>query len=393
MLMRSTLNPIAITAFTLSILAQAVDLQETRPAATNVPNAEFPRIHADHRVSFRIHAPHAQSILLQPGGADNGLGKGPFPFEKNDSGFWDLTIPPAIPGFHYYWLIIDGVPVNDPASDTFFGYGKPTSAIEIPESGNIEEPPPDVPHGQVRIFWYPSRITGTTRRARVYTPPDYDASPENRYPVLYLQHGAGENETGWSTQGRMNFILDQLIAQKRALPMIVVMDHGYASPAAPNPNPTRIQNPFDFSTFESVMLTELIPAIDAQFRTRADRDHRALAGLSMGSMQALQIGLAHLDLFSHLGAFSLPPVGEFNRDSAYDGAFQQPDRLNQQLRLLYLAAGTAESAFLKRLDIIEQALTEAGIRHVSFRSEGTAHEWLTWRRCLRDFAPRLFLAP
>src|SRR5215469_533312 len=201
---------------------------DAKPATSNVARAGYPRIHPDRRVTFRLRAPDAKGVKVQPGGADNGLGKGPYEMERSDDGNWTVTIPPAVPGFHYYWLVVDGVAVNDPGSETFFGYGKPTSGVEVPEKGVDFYDAKDVPHGEVRAFWYHSRVTGKPRRAFVYTPPGYDAG-KGRYPVLYLQHGAGEDERGWTTQGRANFILDNLIAAGRARPMLVVMDRGYAT--------------------------------------------------------------------------------------------------------------------------------------------------------------------
>jgi enterochelin esterase family protein len=236
----------------------------------------------------------------------------------------------------------------------------------------------------------------------VYTPPGYDADTGQRYPVLYLQHGAGEDERGWTTQGRANFILDNLFAAGKARPMIVVMDNGYANrpsaapapatPPAPAPAPGTRPGPprFDFSGFEAVLLGELIPKVDASYRTLADREHRALAGLSMGSMQAMQIGLAHTDTFAWIGAFSLPPIGQFNVDTSYGGAFREPAAFNAKMRLLWLGAGTAEERFAAAVRAIHEALERTGVAHVVFESQGTSHEWQTWRRSLLDFAPRLF---
>src|SRR6476660_367582 len=177
---------IPILLFTTSCAFAADD---SVPAISNVPGAQYPRVHEDLRVSFQLRAPQAQKVQVQPGGGDNGLGKGPFDMTKSDDGFWNVTIPPAVPGFHYYWFIIDGVPANDPGSETYFGWAKQTSGIESPDKGGDFYKPSDVPHGEVHICWYRSKITDTTRRAYVYTPPDYDTNTSARYPVLYLQHG------------------------------------------------------------------------------------------------------------------------------------------------------------------------------------------------------------
>jgi enterochelin esterase-like enzyme len=302
---------------------------------------------------------------------------------RGADGTWAFTTLPAVPGFHYYWLVLDGVAVNDPGSETFFGWGKPTSGIEVPERGVDYYEAKDVPHGEVRALFYKSKVTGKSRRAFVYTPPGYDAGKE-RYPVLYLQHGAGEDERGWTAQGRANFILDNLIAAKMARPMIVVMGNGYADRVG------QAARMFDFRGFEEVITSELIPKIDATYRTLADRDHRALAGLSMGAMQALQIGLNHLDEFAYLGAFSAPPVARFDVTTSYNGAFRDAAAFNKKVRLLWLGAGTAEERFAAGVKAMHGTLDKAGVKHIVFESKGTSHEWQTWRRSLQDFAPRLF---
>jgi enterochelin esterase family protein len=381
----------------LSLLACGLSdarADDAKPATSNVPRAEYPRIHPDHRVTFRLKAPDAKSVKVQPGGADNGLGEGPYELERSDDGTWTITIPPVVPGFHYYWLVVDGVPVNDPGSETFFGYGKPTSGVEVPEPGGDYYDAKDVPHGEVRSLWYHSKVTGSLRRAMVYTPPGYDVDPSKRYPVLYLQHGAGEDERGWTTQGRANFILDNLIAAEKAVPLIVVMDNGYADKAGVVPAPAQAGRPgsprFDFRGFEEVLLGELIPKIDATYRTMSDREHRAMAGLSMGAMQTLQIAPAHADTFAYIGAFSPPPIGTFDAKTAANGAFSDPAAFHAKVRLLWLGAGTGEERFLGAVRKMHESLDRAGIRHVVFESPGTAHEWQTWRRSLHDLAPRLF---
>jgi enterochelin esterase family protein len=312
--------------------------------------------------------------------------------QRDEEGNWTVTTPPAVPGFHYYWLEVDGVPVNDPGSETYFGYGRQTSGVEIPEEGVDFYLAKDVPHGAVRAFYYHSCITGQVRRAMVYTPPGYDHS-DTRYPVLYLQHGAGEDERSWTTQGRLNFILDNLIAADAATPMMVVMDRGYAerpaTDSADGEQPAGGRR-LDFRVFEEVLTGELIPAVDREFRTKADRQHRAMAGLSMGAMQTMRIGLKHLDLFSHLGVFSLPPTGSFNKETSYDGVLRDAAAFNEQVKLLWFGAGSAEERFAAAVRDLHASLTDAGIQHIVFESPGTSHEWQTWRRSLYDFAPHLF---
>ena len=360
-----------------------------RPAATNVLNAQYPRVHPDGRVTFRLTAPTAQKVQLQPGGADNGLGKGPIDMTKDEKGVWSVTTAPAVPGFHYYWFVVDGLNVNDPSSDTFFGYARQTSGVEVPEPGADFYEPRDVPHGDVRVKWYLSKVTGAWRRAYVYAPPDYDRNQQMRYPVLYLQHGAGENETGWTKQGRANLILDNLIAANKAAPMLVVMETGYATKvgAVPVQGPTGA--PTMPNAFEEVLIKDLIPMIDAQYRTIADRASRAMAGLSMGAGQTLQITAAHLDTFAWVGAFSAP-LRNFDVKTSFGGVFTDAAAYNKRVRLLWIGAGTGETTFIEAAGQLHKALDAAGIRHVMFESPGTAHEWQTWRRSLHDFAPRLF---
>src|ERR671933_1944385 len=275
------------------------DLEASIAAPSNVRGAEYPRVHPDLRVTFSLTAPTAQRVQVQFGTPNTP----PYDMTHDGAGVWTVTTSPLVPGLHYYWLLVDGVAVNDPSSETYFGHGKQTSGIEVPEPGVDFYAIQDVPHGEVRARWYHAKSTSTWRRAMVYTPPDYDSQPGTRYPVLYLQHGAGEDETGWTKQGRVNFILDNLIAAGKARPMIVVMEKGYATRADAPPQPGG-PGRGDGGAFEDLVLKDLIPMIDAAYRTLADREHRAVAGLSMGAGQALRIGLTHLDTFSVVGAFS-----------------------------------------------------------------------------------------
>jgi enterochelin esterase-like enzyme len=345
-----------------------------RPATSNVLNAEYPRVYLDGRVTFRANAPGAQKVQLNPAG--DGLGKTPLDMVRDEKGVWTVTTPPAVPGFHYYWLLVDGFPANDPGSETYFGWGKQTSGVEIPATLDFYLPK-DVPHGEVRLRVYRSKTTGQWRSAYVYTPPAYDTG-RARYPVLYLQHGAGENATSWTKQGRVNLILDNLIAAGKAKPMIVVMETGYA---------TRSGTPGN--AFGDVLLDDLIPTIDGAYRTQADRDHRAMAGLSMGGGQTLQITLTHLDQFAWVGSFSAP-VRNFDVKTSYNGVFTNSAAFNKKVKLLWIGAGTAEEAIHLGAKGLHNALDRAGIKNVFFEAAGTAHEWQTWRIHLNDFAPRLF---
>lgn len=358
------------------------------PAPTNLSEASFPRIQADGRVAFRLKTPGAKEVKLE-GGA--GLVQTPLGMERDETGVWSVVTPPAVPGFHYYWFTVDGLRVNDPSSATFFGWGRDTSGLEIPEPGaDFYDAKPGVPHGEVRQRWYFSQLTGKWRRAHVYTPPSYESSRRTRFPVLYLQHGAGENERSWVEQGRANFILDNLIAAGRAQPMIVVFDCGYAAYASTNGVSTFLRTAGSTAAFEEVLLTELIPLIDSTYRTRPHRTHRAMAGLSMGGAQTLQISLRHLDTFAWIGVMSGAARSPLDVRTSYGGVFTNSARFNRQVRLLWLGAGTAEADFHRRTQETHQALTQAGIRSVFFSSSNTDHEWQTWRRSLHDFAPRLF---
>jgi enterochelin esterase-like enzyme len=356
--------------------------------STNLPETKYPRIESDLRVTFQFKAPNAVKVKLDGG---SGLIKQPTDMLRADDGTWSITTPPAVPGFHYYWFNVDGSRVNDPASRTFFGWGTNTSAIEIPEAGvDFYEPATNIPRGEIREQLYTSKLTGKQRRAHVYVPAGYDQDTGTRYPVLYLQHGAGENERSWVEQGRLNFILDRLIAAQKARPMIVVVDTGYAAYASTNGPSTFRRTTGNTAAFEELLLTELIPLIDSTYRTRPDRLNRAMAGLSMGAAQTLNITLRHLDQFAWIGAMSGAPRQAFDVNTAYDGAFRDTAAFNQKVKLLWIGAGTAEKPFHASALAMHNALTQAGIKTVFYSSPGTDHEWQTWRRSLHDFAPRLF---
>ena len=363
---------------------------DPQPASSNVMGAEYPKIHADNRVTFQLKAPDAQKAQVQVPGARYDMAKG-------ENGVWSVTTPPLIPGFHYYSLVVDGVAVNDPGSHAFYGAGKDSSGIEVPEKGVDYYLYKEVPHGEVRIRPYLSKTTGAWRRCFVYTPPDYDSNARARYPVLYLQHGSGEDETGWTFQGRANLILDNLIAAGKAVPMIIVMDNGYASragQAAPQGGAGRGAGG-GTAAFEEVITKDLIPLIDSTYRTLADREHRAMAGLSMGGNQTCQVTMRNLDKFAYIGAFSGAMNGlstdALDPATAFNGMFKDGAALNKKVKLFWIGMGTAEpNPFPGAIGAFRAMLDKAGVRHVYFESPGTAHEWLTWRRDLNDFAPRLF---
>jgi enterochelin esterase family protein len=362
------------------------------PASSNIQGADFPKISADNSVYVRIKAPDAVKVQVQGG---DGLCPKPVDLVKDSAGNWNAVIPTAGPGFHYYWFIIDGVRVNDPGSDTYFGYGRPTGGIEVPVPGEDFFNVKNVPHGDVREHWYFSAVTGKWRRNFIYTPPGYDKNVKQRYPVLYLLHGAGENERGWSLQGHMSFIMDNLIAAGKVLPMIVVMDNGYAipegEPAAPAGFSMR-----DLSkaaeTLEKVYVKEIIPDIDLSYRTIPKRESRAMAGLSMGGLQTMLIGMNHTELFSYFGFFSGAIMGGIldNPKTAFNGVFADAVSFNNKVKLMWFGAGSGEVQFVKMVEDSRKKLDGLGIKSTSYISQGTFHEWHTWRRDLNEFAPLLF---
>jgi len=387
--------------FLAASLCSAQDSSDFRPAETNVWGAEYPRVDGAGRVEIRIKAPDATKVRVS-------FWSGPkLDLVKQPDGLWTITTPPLVPGLHYYMLNVDGAEVADLGSHAFFGGGKHASAIEVPEAGSTYYSIQPVPHGQVREIWYDSKVTGTSRHALVYLPPGYDEQVKRRYPVLYLQHGGGEDETGWIRQGRANFILDNLIAAGSTQPMIVVMAYGYARRAGqpapdltgkPPGSPERAKAMLDMaSAFEADVTEALIPFVDSTFRTMADRDHRAMAGLSMGGMQTFHVTLNHLDVFSYIGGFSgagAPQMlgGEkLDTRTAYNRAFADPAAFAKKVRLLWLGVGTDEPERMREgIRGLHASLTDAHIPHVYWESPGTDHEWQTWRRDLKDFVPRLF---
>lgn len=354
------------------------------PSTTNLPGQDFPRINSDHSVTVRIKAPAAKQVNLEGG---DGLVAKPLEMTRNAEGIWEATTPPAAPGFHYHWFTVDGLRVNDPGTQRYFGWGRDTSGVEVPDKdGDFYAVRPDVPHGTVRGEWYHSTITGKGRRCFVYTPPGYDAGPQ-RYPVLYLLHGSGENERSWGEQGRANFIMDNLLAAGTAKPFLIVMDSGYAAYPESLPQDRISLN----AAFAEVLTRDLIPFIDGRFRTQADSAHRAMAGLSMGGGQTLNIAPKHPELFAYIASMSTGGRGTFDPSTSYGGAFKDAASFVKGNRLLFLSAGTSETGFHTSVKAMHESLTTLGFNSIFYSSEGTSHEWQTWRRSLRELAPRLFL--
>ncbi len=386
---------LAILTLCASCWGQEVKSQS---APTNVPGSEFPRLNSDLSATFRVQAEQAQKVQLLME-----LGQSTYDMAKSTDGFWEVTTKPLLPGFHYYLISADGFDSTDPGSRTFFAARKEVSGIEVPAAESEFFAIKDVPHGAIRIESYFSKATGEWRRIFVYTPPGYDQDSE-RYPVLYLQHGWGEDEAAWSHQGHENFILDNLIAAHKAKPMIIVNENGmtginFAPPPAPRsvtstpPSPSPSRSMADtireerYVLFDSVISQDLVPFIDAHFRTIPDREHRALAGLSMGGGQSVRIGLNHLDLFSYLGAFS-PALFITDTAKDYDGALADSAKVNRRLRLLWIGVG-GDDFLLGPVKGSHEALEKGGIKHVWVESSG-AHVWTVWRKYLNDFAPKLF---
>src|SRR3954469_16886131 len=400
--------------------AQSAD--ECVPSALNIPEAKYPCVYPDRRVLFRVIAPDAQKVRLR-------IGPG-FDMAKGPDGIWTVTTTPLVVGFHYYTLQVDGAQMADPATHTFFGSGWQNSAVEIPAPDAAFYEHQDVPHGRVSQQWYHSKVTGKWRRAFVYTPPDYDSAGRKSYPVLYLLHGWGEDETGWYRQGHVDDILDNLIAAKKATPMIIVMDNlnavkpgesatlfaarGLVPPPsdAPPAPPSRGAppapgargagpgaagrgpgGPLGRPTYTEMMLTDLAPFIERTYRVGPGKENRAMAGLSMGGAQTFATTLTNLDKFAYIAGFS-GNCGGFGRgNDAPDmkticgGAFADPAAFNAKVKVLFLGIGQAEGPGTKSFS---DALLKEGVHNVYFESPETAHEWLSWRRALNEFAPRLF---
>jgi enterochelin esterase-like enzyme len=401
--------------------APSTPKDDWKPATSNQPGKEFPQVNSEGRVKFRIMAPQAQNVSVSFRDSST--------FTKGEDGAWVGHTRPLDEGFHYYTINIDGAEVPDPNSMFFFGSNRWGSGVELPARDQDFYAAKNVPHGQLREVLFFSKSTDTTRRAFVYTPPGYDQEPDKRYPVLYLQHGWGENEYGWGVQGRANLIMDNLIAEGKAKPFIIVMTYGMtndiafgggrrgrgaarggaaargdagAAPAggraggpdaAPARRGGRGPGGFNFAAFERVLIEELIPHIDANFRTLTDQPNRAMAGLSMGGAQTRSISLKHLDKFSHIGLFS---GGSISPNDIAD----TPD-FKEKVKLVFVSYGSREvgggnrrgggrGGFGGDPKANIDALKEAGVNAHYYVSPETAHEWQSWRRSLREIAPLLF---
>lgn len=343
-----------------------------------------PEIIDDNRAVFKINAPGATEVKVINLSDSAAMGDNEYILARDDKGIWSVTTEPCRPGLHYYELSIDGARVADPASPSYFGWGKWTSCLEVPDAKLDFYLPLEVPHGDVRFHWYLSKTNGSYRKCLVYTPPGYDRQTTDRYPVLYLQHGAGESELGWIMQGKANFILDNLIAIGKARPMVIVMDNGYA-PRSGAENPYRPGG--SDNIFADLVTMELIPMIDNHYRTLTNRENRAIAGLSMGGGQALNIGLGHPELFASVATFS-GGSRDLNIKTSYSGVFKDATKFNSTYTLLFIGCGTLEGGYAA-MKGFHEALTQHGINNTWSEPVGS-HEWQVWRVHLYEFAQKLF---
>ncbi|HEY3371122.1 MAG TPA: alpha/beta hydrolase-fold protein [Prolixibacteraceae bacterium] len=342
--------------------------EDFKPSVLNQPGKEYPQVNSQGYVRFRVEAPNAQTVNVSLGLG----GKGGTNLIKNEAGVWmGTTDGPMDEGFHYYHLTIDGGLFNDPGALNFYGSTRWESGIEIPAHDQDFYALKDVPHGNVQQILFPSKSTNTSRKAYVYTPPGYGKDQSKRYPVLYLQHGWGEDETAWSNQGHANLIMDNLIAEGKIKPFLIVMTYGMTNEIMFG----GLKN-FDITAFQTVLVDELIPYVDVNFNTKADQLHRAMAGLSMGGMETKMITINKPEVFSQYALLS--------------GGTYAPEDIKDQskVKLIFLSCGSKERPDGVNNSVV--ALKGAGINAVAYISENTAHEFLTWRRSLHELAPLLF---
>ena len=370
---RPTNLPVAIKK--IDVPADAVTVENA------IPGNEFPKIDKQRRAYFRIQAPQAKKVVVD-------ICSKKYDMEPDGRGGFMAVTDPLPVGFHYYFMNIDGVNFVDPASETYFGTNREAGGLEVPEGpeGDYYRPQVGVPHGQVRSIYYhsPNSKFGEWRHALVYTPAEYETG-KKKYPVLYLQHGMGEGETSWALQGKMQHIMDNAIAKGEAVPMIVVMESGDIKGPFRGGNNRAGQSEYGAS-FYPVLLNDLIPYIDKNFRTKADRENRAMAGLSWGGHQTFDVVFNNMDKFAWVGTFSGAIFG-LDVKTAYNGVFANADEFNKKIHYMYMNWGSED--FIKSQPIVD-GLRQLGIKVDSSVSQGTGHEFLTWRRGLHEFIPHLF---
>lgn len=368
-------------SFTNYLKAQSNE--DYKISLTTQAGKKYPQVNSEGQVKVSISAPNANKVQLD-------IGSVKYDLVKDDKGVWTGQSAPQDVGFHYYQLNIDGASVPDPGSLYFYGAGRWGSGIEIPAEDQEFYTEKNIEHGIISEVSYYSEITKSNRRCFVYTPAEYEKNPGKKYPVLYLQHGSFEDETGWSKQGKAGIILDNLIFQKKATPMIIVMDNGYAN--KPGQNNTGNQQ---VSVFEEVMMKEIIPLIESRFRTIPNRNSRAIAGLSMGANQTMRIFTNNINSFSYYGGFSgtanYPSSQKLDPNTFLNGIFSDGTEFNKKVKVLFLSLGTKEpTPFPASVGAFKNMLDEQEIKYTYFVSQQTAHEWQTWRRSLHSFAQLLF---
>ena len=368
-----------MASMTLPSLAQTVE--DFKPSEVNQLGKAYPQVNSQRKVRVRIAAPDAKKVQLDLGGVKYNL-------TKDEKGIWTGESAPQQEGFHYYQLNVDGASVPDPGTTYFYGAGRWGSGIEIPAHDADFYALKDVPHGLLSEMNYFSELTQSWRRCFVYTPAGYGDNKERRYPVLYLQHGSFENETGWGNQGKAPLILDNLIAAGKAVPMLVVMDNGYATRSDEG-------TPFGTSIFEEVLMEEIIPMIDTKFRTLPNRENRAIAGLSMGANQTMRIAMNHPEAFAYYGGFSgtsnYPSTAPLDAANFLDGKFKDGKAVNARFKVFFLGLGTAEPhPFPGVVKAFRNMMDSQGIKYTYYESPDTAHEWLTWRRSLYQYTQMFF---
>jgi enterochelin esterase-like enzyme len=348
------------------------------PASSNVRRAQYPQILPDSRAIFRIKAPEAQKVQLD-------LVK-KYDMIKDTAGVWEVTTDTLGEGFHYYSLLIDGVAVADPASETFYGMGRMASGIEVPHKGDGYYAEKDVPHGDIRIKRYFSTVFNQWRRFYIYTPAGYDVNTNEKYPVLYILHGGGEDERGWATQGKTDLILDNLIAEKKAKSMLIVMPDGNTNTDFAGFGERTLR------MFEAELKQCVIPFVEKNYLTETDSKNRALAGLSMGGIQTLFVGMNNTDLFSYLGVFSsgwILPMQSKLADAQYDFIKNNLDKIKSNLKLLWIGIGGKEDIAYNNCQAMCAKFDEMKIKY-EYEDYPGGHTWPVWRHDLYKIAPLLF---
>ncbi|MDP4208879.1 MAG: alpha/beta hydrolase-fold protein [Bacteroidota bacterium] len=346
-----------------------------RPAESNVRSARYPQMLPDGRAYFRFRATEAQKVQLD-------LGR-KYDMAKSNEGFWNVTTDSLSEGFHYYSLIIDGVSVADPSSETFYGMGRMASGIEVPFKGDSYYEVRNVPHGDIRIKRYYSNVTNTWRNFYMYTPPGYDENTSEKYPVLYLMHGGGEDQRGWAAQGKTDLIIDNLIAAKKAVPMIVVMPDGNL--------PLNAFGEETLSVFEKELKQCIIPFVEKNYRVKIEAKHRALAGLSMGGIQTLYAGVRNTEMFSYLGVFSSGWFADRKEmsDPQYEFIKNNADKINANLKQLWISQGGKEDIAWKNCQTMLSKFDEMKVKY-SYSEYPGGHTWPVWRNNLFNFVQLLF---